>query len=74
MTLHMLSSDITEQLKELQQLRKRVREAELNFLRGKRGRGERGQGAPEMRFSTADDVRQRPRLVRHRWPGRVRRA
>ena len=39
MTLHMPSSDITEQLRELQQLRKRVREAELYFLRG-RGRGD----------------------------------
>ena len=29
---------------------------------------------PRLRFSSADDVRQRPRSVRHRWPGRVRRA
>jgi hypothetical protein len=36
MTLHMPSSDITEQFKELQQLRKRVHKAELNFSRERR--------------------------------------
>jgi len=36
MTLHMPSSYITEQFKELQQLRKRVHKAELDFARERR--------------------------------------
>ena len=55
MTLHMPSSDITEQLRELQQLRKRVHEAELNFLRGRRGRGD------EVKPKTSGSGSQNPR-------------
>ena len=36
MGLHMPSTEITEQFKELQQLRKRVHKAELNFSRKRR--------------------------------------
>jgi hypothetical protein len=56
MTLHMPSSDIAEQLKELQQLHKRVREAELNFLREKRAR----TTSNRRRQRLAESARERP--------------
>lgn len=57
MALHMPSTEITEQFKELQQLRKRVHKAELNFSQKRRSPGDEvklkteGRGSQNLRAS-----------------------